>query len=125
MKESTTEFGSYLVCKEYIKDVAKFLSQFFEEVKDSHSHSDWATFNIPGGFLLNLMRGDEQDITQNFTIEIYCNSLEGLQEFVQKHNSTIKSFDVTKTTNNYRYHYVELKGPANICKMEASFSENL
>lgn len=71
------------------------------------------------------MCGDEQDITQNFTIKVYFDSLEELEEFAAKYSGEIKGFVTSKAQAKYNYHFVEFLGPNKICKIEASFSENL
>ena len=119
-------YGSYLVCKEYIQDVRVFLSDFFDELKSGYTHSEWISFKIPGSkFLVNLMRGDDQNMTQNFTIEIYCDSKEKLEEYSKKYLKKIESFVATKSSVKYKYNYIEVFGPQNICKVEISYSEDL
>ena len=121
-----TQYGSYLVCKEYIKEVKEFLSMFFEEKKGRYNHDGWITFEIPNTkFIVNLMKGKDQPMTQNMTFEIGVKSMEELQEYAKKHNSKIYDFIATETVNNYRYNYIEIFGPQNICKIEISYSEDV
>lgn len=118
--------GSYLVCKKHIGEVEKFLGQFFEKVEDRYTHDEWITFKVPGSnFLVNLMNGDDQEMTKNITFEIYCDSLDELQKLAQKYSAQIKSFVSTKSATQYRYHYIEIVGPEDICKIEANYTENI
>ncbi len=119
-------YGCYLVCKEHIKSVRKFLNKFFVETKGDYNSPNWITFEIPNSnFIINLMFGKEQEITQNMTFEIYFNSKNELQKFAKKHRHKIKRFRVTNTNQKYIYNYVEILGPRNICKIEASYSEDI
>lgn len=119
------KYGSYLVCKGYIQEVRDFLGQFFEEERGRYNHEGWITFKTPEGFLINLMRGADQEMTQNMTFEIYCDSMEELEEYSKRFNTKVENFVVTETDPNYRYHYVEILGPQKICKIEVSYSENI
>lgn len=121
-----TKYGLYLVCREHIGDVKAFLSNFFEERKGKYNHESWVTFTIPGtAFVVNLMRGEDQSMTQSMTFEIYCDSLKQLEEFAEKYKSKIESFVATKAAQQYRYHYIEIPGPHDICKIEVSFCEDI
>ena len=120
------QYGSYLVCKEHLDEVKDFLGQFYEEKKGKYNHDGWITFVVPGTtFHVNLMRGKDQDMTQNMTFEMGCDSLEELEQYAKKYGKTIDSFVATETDNKYRYHYIEIWAPKNICKMEISYSQAL
>ena len=120
------KYGSYMVCNEYIKEVRHFLKLFFEELSDEYTSEDWKTFLMPGSKLkVNLMVDKEQSITQNMTFEIYCESLEELKSLAEKHNLKIDSFLSTRSSQNYKYHFIEIFGPHNICKIEINFVENV
>lgn len=123
MKE---KYGFYLICKEHINDVRKFLGQFYKEKKDKYSARDWITFKLlDSDFLINLMIGKDQKLTRNMTFEIYFDSMKGLEDFARKHRCKIKSFKVTNTNQKYIYNYAEIAGPRNICKIEASYCEDI
>lgn len=116
--------SSYLVCREHINEVKDFLDQFYEEEKGKHNHDGWITFIVSGtDFMINLMKGVDQEMTQNMTFEITCDSLEQLEEFAKKFNTKIKSFVATEIKENYKYHYIEILGPQNICKIEMNYME--
>ena len=113
------------VCKEHIEEVKDFLSKFFEEERGRYNHPGWVTFKVPNSdFLVNLMRGKDQPMTQNMTFEIYLDSKEELENYAKKHGVEVKSFLATETESKYRYHYVEFFGPENICKVEVNYSED-
>lgn len=115
---------SYLVCKEHIHEVKEFLAQFFEEENSKWNHDGWITFMVPGtGFKVSLMKGGDQEITQNMTFEINCESLEELEEQAKKFNTEVDSFMATETSHPYRYYYIEIYGPAGICKIEMNYIE--
>lgn len=119
-----TKTGLYLVCKEHLQETKVFLSQFFNESINEYNHSKWVTFKTPEKFLINLMEGAGQQMSQNVTFEIYCKSLEEFREYAKKYNVTeIKSFVTTQAQNKYKYNYIEILGPQNICKFEISWSE--
>ena len=119
-------YGSYLVCNEYMEEVKRFLMQFFEETPDDYSSEGWTTLVIPdAGFKINLMQDTELPLTQNMTFEIYCSSLEELQSMAVKHKQQVKSFLATKAPQQYRYHYIDVPGPYNICKVEINYVEDL
>ncbi len=121
-----TKNGLYLVCKEHVQETRAFLSQFFEESMDEYNHSKWITFKTPEKFLINLMEGTNQQMSQNVTFEIYCESLEELRKYAGKYNVTkIKSIIATQTQDKYKYNYIEILGPQNICKLEISYSERV
>jgi len=118
--------GCYLVCKEHINEIKEFLSQFFDEVKGEYNFSGWITFKTPNSdFIINLMKGKNQELTQNMTFEIYFWTKKELEKFAKEHNCRIKSFEATGSSQRYRYNYVEILGPKNICKIEASYSEDI
>ena len=126
MKIRKVKFDCYLVCKEHINDVRKFLSKFFEEIKGEYSSSNWISFKIPhSDFIINLMVGEDQELTQNMTFEIYFSSKKELEKFAKKHKCKIKIFKVTNTSQKYKYNYVEIFGPKEICKIEANYCENI
>ncbi|PIZ82550.1 hypothetical protein COX97_04235 [Candidatus Pacearchaeota archaeon CG_4_10_14_0_2_um_filter_05_32_18] len=114
--------SSYLVCRNNINDVKKFLKKFFKEVKGKYNHPGWITFKINPKFIVNLMEGNDQIMTQNMTFEICCKSLKELEKFAKKFNCKIDSFVATETVYKYRYHYIEIFGPANICKIEINYT---
>ena len=120
------KYGSYLICKEHVREVKDFLGEFFEEKKDKYNHENWVTFVVPNtDFKINLMKGSDQSITQNMTFEIYCESKEGLEKYAKKHNLEIESFVATETSQPYTYYYIEILGPYNICKIEVNYCEDL
>jgi hypothetical protein len=121
------KFGCYLVCKKYLEDVKKFLNQFLDEIKEGYESYQWVTFHPKNSdFKINLMKGEKDEpLTHYFTFEIYFNSEKELKKFAKKYKRKIKSFKVTNTKQKYIYHYVEIMGPKEICKIEASYSENI
>jgi len=120
------KFGCYLVCKEHINEVEKFLKQFFKEEKDNYQSGQWVTFQPKNSdFKINLMKGEDQELTQNMTFEIYFNSIDELRNFAKKHKCKIESFKVTNTKQKYIYNYIEILGPNNICKIEANYCEDV
>lgn len=121
-----TKFGLYLVCNEYINEVRDFLKSFFDEKVDEYSFEGWATFEIPSNNLVvNLMKDDKRSITQNMTFEIYCDSLEELSLLAKKYGTRVNSFLATDSLQHYKYHYTEIVGPKNICKVEISYSKDI
>lgn len=117
---------SYLVCKESINEVKKFLSKFFKEQKTQYTHSTWITFRIPKtSYTASLMKGKNQKITQNMVFEISCESLGELKKFSNKFKSEIMSFVATETGKPYRYYYIAVGGPKNICKIEVNYIQHL
>ncbi len=120
------KFTCYMNCKNYVSEVKEFLAQFFEEEKGRYSHSEWVTFKIPKtNFVVNLMSGDDQLITQNMTFEIECESMKELENYAKKYDKKILDFLATKVEKEYRFYYFEIPGPQNICKIDISFSEDL
>jgi hypothetical protein len=120
------KYSSYLVCNEHIDAVAEFLKQFFEEEVDGHTWSSWRTFKVGDtGFTVNLMVDNELSLTQYMTFEIYCKSLEELNELAEKYNARVQSLLATSAPQHYNYHYAEVLGPANICKVEMSYTEDI
>ena len=118
------KFTSYLVCHENIDDVRSFLSQFLEEEVGKYNHAEWLTFLIPNSeIVLNLMKGDKQPLTQNFTLEISCESMEQLEGLAREYNAEIDSFRATKSQEPYTFYYISIFGPAGICKLEANYCE--
>jgi hypothetical protein len=116
---------SYLVCKEHITEVKTFLNKFYKEIKGKYNHPGWIGFQINPYFRVSLMKGKDQIMTQNMTFEINCKSFKELEKFSKKFNCKINSFVATETGHPYRYNYIEIPGPANICKVEISYSENI
>jgi hypothetical protein len=112
---------AYLVCHEHINDVKKFLAQFFEQEITKYNHENWITFVIPPGFKLNLMKGLKQKLTQNFMLELGCDTKKELEEFANKYGQEIKHFTVTEVTPNYEFYYIEIPGPHDICRMDVSY----
>lgn len=117
--------SSYLVCKNHINEVKDFLSKFFKERKGKYNHSGWITFEFNPKFKISLMKGKDQPMTQNMTFEISCKSLKELEKFAERFNCKINSFVATETDYKYRYYYIELFGPANICKVEVNYIEKV
>ena len=118
-------FSSYLVCREHVQEVRKFLNPFLKEKTSKYTHEKWITFQIPNSeFTVNLMKGADQPRTRNFTFEIGCSSMKELEGYAKKFNCKIENFRVTETTPNYTYHYIEIYGPEDICKVEISFCEH-
>jgi len=112
------EYGIYLVCKEHIREVEDFLEKFLEKIENKYTHKEWITFKAPSSnFLVNLMVGNEQEMTKNITFEIYCNSLIDLQKFSLDYGMDIQNFVADKSSVQYRYNYIEILGPADICKI--------
>jgi len=119
-------YSSYLVCKEHINEVKEFFSQFFEELKGKYNYEGWITFKIPKtDFIVNLMNGYDQNLTQNMTFEISVASLEELEKYAKKYNCKIDSFPCIESEQNYTYYYIEIFGPKNICKIEVSHLEDI
>ena len=117
---------SYIVCHENINKVRNFLRKFFEEKADRYNHAEWITFRIPNtSFTLNLMNGQDQLLTQNYTMEIQCSSLKELEKLAFKHKKKIHKFKATKAQKDYMYNFITVNGPCGICKVDASFSEDL
>ncbi len=120
------KYGSYLVCKEHVQEVRDFLCDFFEEKIDKYNHDNWVTFLIlDTNFQVNLMKGNDQPMTQNMTFEIYCDSKEELEKYAEKYKCEIESFVATETSQPYTYYYIEILGPYNICKIEINYCEDL
>lgn len=116
------QYSSYLICHDQVKEVKNFLMDFFEETVGEYNHENWVTLKIPNSdFSINLMKGSNQAMTQNMVFEIYCDSMEQLQEFAKKYNTDIKSFLVTEVKNTYTYNYLQISGPKDICKIEFSY----
>lgn len=119
-----TQYGAYIVCNEYINEVEAFLNQFFPRIENEYTFSGWRTFEMPGNdYVVNLMADDEQPRTQHMTLEIYCDSMDELKRYASEHGAKIENFLATSTPAQYRYHYFEVMGPHNICKVEISYCE--
>lgn len=120
------EYGLYLVCKDHINEVKDFLGKFFPEEKGKYSHETWVTFKPEGtDFQINLMEGKELPLTQNVFLEVYCDSLEQLNEIAKEHQCEVQNFLATAAEQRYRYHFIEIAGPKTICYIEVSYAENL
>lgn len=120
------KYSSYLVCGEHINEVKDFLRDFFKEEKGKYNFENWVTFKTPDtDFVISLMGDADEPLTQNMTFEITPNSFKELEEFAKKYNKEIQSFVATSAPQKYRYHYLEIQGPRNICKMEINFCEDL
>jgi predicted 3-demethylubiquinone-9 3-methyltransferase (glyoxalase superfamily) len=120
------KYDAYLVCKENIRDVAKFLKPFFKEKKGRYNHSGWRTFMIPNtNFTINLMKGKGLPMTKNISFEIGCKTKKELEKYSKKFKRKILNFKVTETKKDYIYNYIDLKGPKNICKMEIFYCEDI
>ena len=118
------KFTSYLVCHDHINQVRDFLKQFLEEEIGKYNHSEWITFNIPNSdMVLNLMKGDSQPLSQNFTFETSCRDMDELNALAKKYHVKVETFRVTKTEKPYTFNFIEVPGPAGICKFEANFCE--
>lgn len=116
------QYSSYLICHEYLKEVKKFLLNFFEETIGECNHENWVTFKVPdSNFSVNLIKGTDQEMTQNMVFEIYCESIDQLKSFAKKYNANIKNFLVAEVKSQYTYHYLQISGPQNICKIEFSY----
>ena len=113
--------SSYVVCKNHIKEVSNFLIMFFKELKGKYNHSGWITFQINPKSVVSLMKGKDQKITQNMTFEISCKSLKELEKLAKKFNCKVDSFVATETAHKYRYYYIEILGPKDICKVEINY----
>jgi len=119
---SDLNYSSYLICHEHVKSVRDFLINFFEEIKGKYNHDDWVSFKIPNtDCKVNLMKGSDQELTQNVVFEISCRTMEQLNDFSKKYNIKIDNFVATETGNPYNYSYIQIPGPANICKIEVSY----
>lgn len=120
------QYGSYLVCHNNLEEVRDFLSSFFESVKGKYNHDTWVTFKVPNtGFIVNLMEGIDQDLTQNMTFEICCSTFEELESYAKQFNKEIKSFISTQSSQEYTYYYIEISSVKNICKVEISYSKDV
>lgn len=118
--------GLYLVCHDSVNLVKDFLQNFFPEEETDFNHEGWITFQVPeSDFKINLMNGSSQELqkTQGVALEIYYDSLSELQEFANKHTVEIRSFNSSKASIQYTYHYCTIPGPDNICFIEVSYSE--
>ncbi|MFB6181596.1 MAG: hypothetical protein ABEJ24_01740 [Candidatus Magasanikbacteria bacterium] len=71
------------------------------------------------------MTGEEQEITQNMTFEIWCDSMKELEKYANEYNEEIKSFIATETEKDYKYNFIVIPGPQNICKMEINYMQDL
>jgi hypothetical protein len=125
MSNPTHTHSLYLVCKEYTEEVRAFLSQFYTETTGPYNYEHWVSFEIPGGFSINLMEGEDQPITQNVTLQIDPGSLEHLHELGTRYNQPVQNFLCDETDTPYQYYYIEVLGPHGICKIEFSHSEKL
>ena len=69
------------------------------------------------------MKGVDQDITQNMTFEITCDSVHQLNEEAGRYGVKVDSFLATETGKPYKYYYAEVLGPGYICKIELNYIE--
>lgn len=115
-----------LVCWDNLNDVASFLEKFFTEVFTSYNHSTWRSFQIPEqDFYINIMEGSDLLLTQDMVFEIECDSFDCLQSYASNFDCDIQMFYSEQSSQKYNYHYIEVNGPKNICKIEISYSENI
>lgn len=119
------KYSSYIVCNEHIAQVSDFLEQFFEKLTTEYNFEGWLTFKIGNTtFTLNLMSDRDLPLTQNMTLELYCDSLDELKNLAEKHGVKTQSIEGTKALQHYTYHFAEIKGPHNICNVELSYTVN-
>lgn len=50
-----SEYGLYVICKEYLGDVKKFLGIFFKEYKGRYNNNEWVTFKIPNNNFIMIV----------------------------------------------------------------------
>lgn len=118
--------STYLVCKNRIQETRMFLKDFFEEEVGRFNHTEWITFKIPhSNFTINLMKGENQPQTQNITFELNCTSMDELKQYATKYDKEIRNFLAEQTGKPYRFHYIEILGPNDICKIDVSYCEEL
>jgi hypothetical protein len=67
------------------------------------------------------MQGEDQPLTQNMTFEIGVKSLTDLEAYAKTFDCKIDDFLCDETEYVYRYYYIEIPGPGNICKVEISY----
>jgi len=119
-----SKYDAYLICNDHISEVKDFLANFFKEKKDEHNSDGSVTFVVPeSNFLINLMVGHNQPLTQNVTFEMGSNSRSMLERFAKKNNTEIKTFMVAEAEQLYMYNYVEVPGPYDICKIKIFYRE--
>jgi len=119
-----THHDIYLICGEHLEEIKIFLSKFFEEKKDEYIHPNEITFLTPDGyFLINLIEGANQPLTQNVTLEILYKSMEELKKFAKNNKLKVKKILVTGTERPYTCHHVEILSPQNICKIAVNYCE--
>lgn len=121
-----TSYSCYLVCKENIDEVKEFLKQFFEEIKNKYNYEEWISFKFPdSNFQINLMYGHEEDLTQNMNFEISVDSLKELEKYSKKYKREIKNFLCNEAEQNYKFYYIEIPGPKDICSVDISYCEDI
>ncbi len=119
-------YSCYLVCKEYVNEVKDFLKEFFDFFENEYSSKDWVQFRVGDTkFKINLMFGEEDEMTQNMNFEIGVNSLDELKSLADKYNVVVESFVSTESEQDYTYYYMEIKGPKNICNIVISYCEDV
>ena len=117
---------SYLICGKHIKEVEKFLEQYFDKIKTQYTFDNWLNFKIPkSNYRASLTHLKGQKLTQNMVFEISCPTLKELKNYSNKTKEKIHSFVATETGRPYRFYYLTIKGPANICKIEINYIEHL
>ena len=118
------DFSAYLVCGEYVEEVKQFLLRFYPELHTPYTYRDWISFTVPDtNFRFNLMHDKGEPLTQHMTLEMSVHSLDDLQTLAKEFDCEIRDFPCNETDYKYHYHYIEIPGPHDICKMEISYSE--
>ena len=122
--------SAYLVCKEHIDDVKKFLRNFFVEKIGVSGDPERVTFKLlDTDSTINLIVGHNLPMTQNITFEIKCKYKEELEEYAKKHNKKVEDILVashflgTSIGRPNRFYYIKIPGPHNICKIDINFTE--
>lgn len=120
------KYGCYLICHEHIQAVDAFLQSFFRKRETGYNFASWITFEVPdANFTVNLMKGDDEPLTQHLTFEVYCASLTELETLSRKYEVEIHKFRSNSSPQKYYYHFAEIPGPATICKIELNYIEDI
>ena len=118
-----SKHNAYLVCGEHISEVKDFLIRFFRWKEDEYDPDGSVTIVVPeSNFLINLMKGHNQPLTQNITFEMGVESMEMLEKFAKENNTETKILMVSNVEHPYLHYYVEVLGPYNICKIKAFYN---